>query len=168
MVDLDLKRSTAAIAKETAEIAAKQAALKDIELKNAAAYRAADTLLKRQEALRNDISALLTLLDMHQQSAAPVPDEVKKDVLSRCNSISLFVSPRGKFDEKLNDQLGHIAAFLDQGREYWEARPGFISAFRLNCWNLVDAEFGRVRDTIQRGTLVERQQPEPYLPPWQR
>lgn len=163
LIDLDLKRSTAAIAKQTADIAAKQAELKESELKAAAAFRVADTLLKRHEALRNDVCSLLTLLDLNRQSPDPIQGEVRKDIISRCNSISLFVSPRGEFNETLNIQLDHITASLEEGNRYWQHRPGFFTAFRLNCWNLVDAEFDRIRDTIQKGELVARRQPEAHM-----
>jgi len=129
LIDLDLKRSTAAIAKQTAEIAAKQADLRESELRAAAALRASDTLLKRHEALRNDVCSLLTLLDLNRLSPGPIQGEVRKEILTKCNSISLFVSPRGKFDETLNVQLDHITAFLDEGEEYWRNRPGFLPLF---------------------------------------
>ncbi len=160
LIDLDLKRSTAAIAKQTADIAAKQADLKESELRAAAAFRASDTLLKRHEALRNDVCSLLTLLDLNRLSPGPIQGEVRKEIVTKCNSISLFVSPRRKFDETLNVQLDHVTAFLDEGEGYWRHRPGFFAAFRLNCWNLIDAEFDRIRDTIQKGELVARRQPE--------
>ncbi len=163
LIDLDLKRSTAAIAKQTADIAAKQADLKETELKAAAAFRASDTLLKRHEVLRNDVCSLLTSLDLNRSSPGPIHGEVRKDIVTKCNSISLFVSPRGEFDEMLNIQLDHITTFLDEGENYWRNRPGFLAAFRLNCWNLIDAEFDRIRDTIQKGELVARRQPAAHI-----
>ncbi|UXN57712.1 hypothetical protein [Phyllobacterium zundukense] len=161
IVDLDIKGYAAATAKEMALIAERQADLRDVELKNATAFRLAEMLFKRYEALRNDISDLRTMLDLYKNSPGELADAVRERILSPCNSISLHVSPKGSFDEEFNTQIEHIKAFLHSGHEYWQARRDFFAAFDLNCWKLVDAEFARVQETIAKGRLVERHQPEP-------
>lgn len=162
LIDLEIKEYAAEAAQDMADIAKRQADLKERELKSAAAFRAADALLRRHEALRNKVRDLLTLLELHEKSEGPFSDAVKEKALSCCNSISLYVPPRGKFDEEINIQLGHIRHFFTHGGAYWKKYPNFFVVFQRNCWILVDSEFARIRETVRTGDLVERPQVEPW------
>ncbi len=155
-IDLEIKNYMAQTQSELARIAARQASLKELELKNVAAGKVADALLRRYEALRNDVRDILALLTLYEYERGPFSDEVKIQAFSLCHSISLFVSPKGAFNEEVNLQLGHIREFFTHGSSYWRAYSNIHGAFRWNCWLLMDAKFERIRKTIATGSIVER------------
>lgn len=93
--DLIIKEQNIELSKLNAVIAEKALGYKEVELRNAATFRAAETLLARHQSLRSDLSGILTLLEIYYGWSGPFPPEVQEKALGLCNSVAMYLMPRG-------------------------------------------------------------------------
>lgn len=89
-IDLEIKNYMAQAQSELTQISAPQLGLKEFELKSIAAGKVADVLLRRYEALRNDVRDILALLTLYQYERGPFSEEIKKQAFSLCHSRFRF------------------------------------------------------------------------------
>lgn len=147
-----------------AQINKRNADLKEIELSNHSAHHVGNLLFQRFQELKREVSELKALLYLHFDSTGPFDHDLQMRVLQLTSSISHWVSPRGAFNEEFVMELGHIHEFFEKGGDYWKNKKNFISAFDMNCWKLIDAEYAQAIDTLLSGELVERRELTPYKP----
>lgn len=143
--------------------------IKKQELEHADRWQSAAVLLKRYDGLREAIAELLTIIDQTYHCDKPVKDEILERFRLQKNMISLYFPPRGPLGEELNIQMSHIEGSLSTGKELSDNFSShFGSAFRMNCWNLLNSEFTRIMKLIDPETNIELELPERYKATYKR
>ena len=86
--------------------------LKEVEIRLSSKYRMLDILTKKWQKTQNYTAELLGIMDLYFNDKCTMSEGEKKRVSYLCNILSLQESPKGKFNEEFNIQLGSIRSFF--------------------------------------------------------
>lgn len=143
-------------------ISIKLADLKETEIRLSSKYRMLDILTTKWQKTQDYTAELLGIMDLYFNDKCAISEEEKKRVSYLCNILSLQESPKGKFNEEFNIQLGSIRSFFLNNTNIKVSYIDFYVAFKMNCWYLIDHRLNEINRSLELGEIVSLPKIEPY------